>query len=126
MATRTATDATFNDIVEKNATVLVDFWADWCGPCKRFAPVFEAASEQHADVVFAKVDTEAEPALAAAFGIRSIPTLMVFRDQVLIFQQAGSLPAAALEDLIEKVKALDMDKVRAEIAEHEKVQAAAS
>ncbi|OGQ13483.1 MAG: thioredoxin [Deltaproteobacteria bacterium RBG_16_71_12] len=126
MATRTATDATFNDIVEKNATVLVDFWADWCGPCKRFAPVFEAASEQHADVVFAKVDTEAEPALAAAFGIRSIPTLLVFRDQVLIFQQAGSLPAAALEDLIEKVKALDMDKVRAEIAEHEKLQAAAS
>ena len=126
MATRTATDATFNDIVEKNATVLVDFWADWCGPCKRFAPVFEAASEQHADVVFAKVDTEAEPALAAAFGIRSIPTLLVFRDQVLIFQQAGSLPAAALEDLIEKVKALDMDKVRAEIAEHEKLQGARS
>ncbi|MCC7112520.1 MAG: thiol reductase thioredoxin, partial [Deltaproteobacteria bacterium] len=92
---------------------------------KRFGPVFEAASDKHQDVVFAKVDTEAQPALAGAFGIRSIPTLMVFRDSVLIFQQAGSLPAAALEELVDKVKALDMDKVRAEIAEHEKKQAAA-
>ncbi|MBI1944623.1 MAG: thioredoxin [Deltaproteobacteria bacterium] len=124
MATTTATDANFNEIVEKNGIVFIDFWAEWCGPCKRFAPVFEAASDQHTDVVFAKVDTEAEQALAGAFGIRSIPTLMVFRDQVLIFQQAGSLPAAALEELVVKVKALDMEKVKAEIAEHEKRQAA--
>lgn len=125
MATREATDENFNEIVEKNGIVLIDFWAEWCGPCKRFGPVFEAASDKHQDVVFAKVDTEAQPALAGAFGIRSIPTLMVFRDSVLIFQQAGSLPAAALEELVDKVKALDMDKVRAEIAEHEKKQAAA-
>ena len=125
MATREATDENFNEIVEKNGIVLIDFWAEWCGPCKRFGPVFEAASEKYPDVVFAKVDTEAQPALAGAFGIRSIPTLMVFRDSVLIFQQAGSLPAAALEELVDKVKALDMDKVRAEIAEHEKKQAAA-
>jgi thioredoxin len=125
MATREATDDNFNEIVEKNGIVLIDFWAEWCGPCKRFGPVFEAASDKHQDVVFAKVDTEAQPALAGAFGIRSIPTLMVFRDSVLIFQQAGSLPAAALEELVDKVKALDMDKVRAEIAEHEKKQAAA-
>ncbi|MCC7072319.1 MAG: thioredoxin [Deltaproteobacteria bacterium] len=126
MATHAATDATFNDLVEKNPIVLIDFWAEWCGPCKRFAPVFEAASDKHQDVVFAKVDTEAEPALAGAFGIRSIPTLMVFRDQVLIFQQAGSLPAAALDELITKVKDLDMDKVRAEIAAHEKSQSGAA
>ena len=125
MATREATDDNFNEIVEKNGIVLIDFWAEWCGPCKRFGPVFEAASDKHQDVVFAKVDTEAQPALAGAFGIRSIPTLMVFRDSVLIFQQAGSLPAAALEELVDKVKALDMDKVRAEIAEHETKQAAA-
>ena len=125
MATREATDENFNEIVEKNGIVLIDFWAEWCGPCKRFGPVFEAASDKHQDVVFAKVDTEAQPALAGAFGIRSIPTLMVFRDSVLIFQQAGSLPAAALDELVGKVKELDMDKVRAEIAEHEKKQAAA-
>lgn len=126
MATHAATDATFNDLVEKNPIVVIDFWADWCGPCKRFAPVFEAASDKHNDVVFAKVDTEAEPALAGAFGIRSIPTLMVFRDQVLIFQQAGSLPAAALDELLAKVKELDMDKVRAEIAAQEKSQTGAA
>ncbi|MCC7111265.1 MAG: thioredoxin, partial [Deltaproteobacteria bacterium] len=114
MATREATDENFNEIVEKNGIVLIDFWAEWCGPCKRFGPVFEAASEKYPDVVFAKVDTEAQPALAGAFGIRSIPTLMVFRDSVLIFQQAGSLPAAALDELVGKVKELDMDKVRAE------------
>lgn len=125
MAARNATDASFNEIVESNGIVLVDFWAEWCGPCKRFAPVFEAASDKHQDVVFAKVDTEAEPALAGAFGIRSIPTLMVFRDQVLIFQQAGALPATVLDDLIAKVKTLDMDRVRAEIAEQEDKQAAA-
>ena len=125
MATREATDENFNEIVEKNGIVLIDFWAEWCGPCKRFGPVFEAASEKYPDVVFAKVDTEAQPALAGAFGIRSIPTLMVFRDSVLIFQQAGSLPAAALDELVGKVKELDMDKVRAEIAEHEQKQAAA-
>ncbi len=126
MATTAATDATFNDLVEKNAIVVIDFWAEWCGPCKRFAPVFEAASDKYPDVVFAKVDTEAEPALAGAFAIRSIPTLMVFRDQVLIFQQAGSLPAAALDELIAKVKELDMDKVRAEIAAQEQKQTGAA
>lgn len=125
MATREANDENFNEIVEKNGIVFIDFWAEWCGPCKRFAPVFEAASDKHPDVIFAKVDTEAQPALAGAFGIRSIPTLMVFRDSVLIFQQAGSLPAAVLDELVDKVKALDMDKVKAEIAEHEKKQAAA-
>lgn len=126
MAAREATDATFNDIVENNAVVFIDFWAEWCGPCKRFAPIFEAASEKHPDVVFAKVDTEAEPALAGAFGIRSIPTLMVFRDQVMVFQQAGSLPAAALDELVDKVKQLDMDKVRAELAAHEGKHATAT
>jgi thioredoxin 1 len=93
----------------------VDFWAEWCGPCKRFAPVFEEASQQHSDIVFGKVDTEAEQALAAAANITSIPTLMAFRDGILVFSQPGALPAQGLEQVIEGVKGLDMDAVRADI-----------
>ena len=126
MVTHVDSNTFEREVVKTSGIVFADFWAAWCGPCKRFAPVFEAASDKHNDVVFAKVDTEAEPALAGAFGIRSIPTLMVFRDQVLIFQQAGSLPAAALDELLAKVKELDMDKVRAEIAAQEKSQTGAA
>jgi thioredoxin 1 len=110
------TAATFEETVTGNDIVLVDFWADWCGPCHRFAPVFEAASQEHADIVFAKVDTEAEQSLAAAAGIRSIPTLMAFRDGILVFNQAGALPAPALEQLIAGVRGLDMDAVREQLA----------
>src|SRR4029079_6875359 len=101
--------------VEGDGIVLVDFWAAWCGPCKRFAPTFEKASEAHPDVVFGKVDTEAEQELAGAAGIRSIPTLMAFRDGILVFSQPGALPPSALEQVIEGVKGLDMDDVRAQI-----------
>jgi thioredoxin 1 len=109
---------TFSTTV-KQGIVLVDWWAAWCGPCRAFAPVFERASETHGDVTFAKVDTEAEPALAAAFQISAIPTLMAFRDGVLVFEQAGALPPAALDRLIEVVRALDMDDVRRRIAAEE-------
>jgi len=109
----------FEETIEKNAIVVIDYYADWCGPCKAFAPIFEKASEQHADVVFAKVDTEAQTELAAAFDIRSIPTLMVFREKILIFAQPGMLPAAAFEELLGKVKGLDMAEVRKKIEEHE-------
>jgi thioredoxin 1 len=102
----------FAETVSSNDVVLVDFWAGWCGPCRMFAPVFDAASAAHEDVVFGKVDTEAEQELASRFGIMSIPTLMAFRDSVLLFAQAGALPAAALEELIDKVRALDMVEVR--------------
>lgn len=112
MATIALTKADFEEVVASHDIVLVDFWAAWCGPCRAFAPVFEEASKQHLDVAFAKVDTEAEHELAVSFGIRSIPTLMAFRDQVLLYAQPGALPPAALEELIEKVKALDMDEVR--------------
>ena len=117
MATVKATKENFNDLVNRNGTVLVDFWASWCGPCRMFAPVFEGAAEKHPDMVFAKVDTEAEPELAGAFGIMSIPTLMVLKDQVIVYSQAGALPAHALEQLLEQVEELDMDEVRRQIAE---------
>lgn len=116
MATVALTRETFDETILNNETVVIDFWAAWCGPCRSFAPTFEAASEQHEGILFAKVDTEAEQMLAQDFGIRSIPTLMVFRDQILLYAQPGALPPAALEDLLEQVKTLDMDKVRAEIA----------
>jgi thioredoxin 1 len=113
----------FQKTIDDNDIVLVDFWADWCGPCKSFAPTYESVSEQHEDVVFAKVDTEAQQELAAAFQIRSIPTLMAFRDNVMVFSQAGALPEASLQDLIGQIKALDMDDVRRQIAEHEQEHA---
>jgi thioredoxin 1 len=100
--------------------VLVDFWASWCGPCRSFAPTYEAVSEENQDVVFGKVDTEAEQLLAGQFGIRSIPTLMAFREGIMVFNQAGALPKAAVEDLLEQLRGLDMDDVRAQIAEHER------
>jgi thioredoxin 1 len=117
MATTELTAQNFEKTVLDNGTVLVDFWADWCGPCQRFGPIYEDVSEQHEGIVFAKVDTEAEQALAAAVNITSIPTLMAFRDGILVFRQAGALPKESLQSLISQVGALDMDAVRAELAE---------
>ncbi len=117
MATVALTQDNFDQVVNGNDMVLIDFWAPWCGPCKGFAPVFEAASEKHGDIVFAKVNTEEQQELAAAFNIRSIPTLMLFREKVILFSQAGALPGSALEQVITQGKALDMAAVHKEIAE---------
>lgn len=122
MATTELTAQNFEKTVLDNGTVLVDFWADWCGPCQRFGPIYEDVSEQHDDIVFAKVDTEAEQALASAVNITSIPTLMAFRDGILVFRQAGALPKESLQSLISQVGALDMDGVRAELAERKSAQ----
>ena len=116
MPTVDLTAQSFESAITENPIVLVDFWASWCGPCRQFAPVYEQASGEHTDVVFGKVDTEAERELAGAANITSIPTLMAFRDSILVFAQPGALPAPALEEVIQAVKNLDMDKVRADIA----------
>lgn len=115
MSTIALTSDTFEDTVTKPGITLVDWWASWCGPCRMFAPVFEKASEQHPDVTFGKIDTEDQQDLSGAAGITSIPTLMAFRDGILVFRQPGALPAAALEQVIKAVRDLDMDEVRAEI-----------
>ena len=116
MATIALTADNFKETINSKDIVIVDFWAEWCGPCRSFAPTFEAAAEKHPDIAFAKVNTEEEREMAAGFNIRSIPTLMVFRDQIIIYAEAGALPAAALDQLIDQVKSLDMDQVRADIA----------
>ena len=117
MSTVTLTSENFEDTVTGEGITLVDWWASWCGPCRMFAPVFQAASDEHPDITFAKVDTEDQAALAGAARITSIPTLMAFRDGILVFSQPGALPAAALEQVIEAVRDLDMDEVRAELAQ---------
>ncbi len=124
-ATVDVTESNFKSVVEKEGIVLVDWWAPWCGPCRVFGPTFEKVAGKHPDVTFAKVNTEDQPGLAGAFEIRSIPTLMILRDKVLLYSQAGALPEAALEDILRQVRALDMDKVRAEVAEQEKKAAQA-
>ena len=119
MATVELSQENFNEVVSGDGLVLVDFWAEWCGPCKMFGPVYEKSSETHADITFGKVDTEAQVELAQAFDIRSIPTLMAVRDGVVLYSQPGALPAPALEDLIGQLRAVDMEEVRAQIAAHE-------
>lgn len=120
MATVNVGEAEFEKLVNDSEILFVDFWAEWCGPCKMFGPIYEAASEKHSDVVFAKVDTEAEQSLAGAAGITSIPTLMAFRDGVLLFREAGALPANSLEELITAIKSVDMEAIKKEIAAEKK------
>jgi thioredoxin 1 len=119
MTTVALTKDTFEDTVEQNDIVLIDFWAAWCGPCRMFAPIYEKVAEAHPDIVFAKVDTEAEQELAGSFDIRSIPTLMAVRDKVVLYSQPGAIPEEALEDIVRQVAALDMDAVHREIAEQQ-------
>ncbi|APT93462.1 thioredoxin [Corynebacterium phocae] len=119
MATVDITEKDFESTVTKEGIVLVDAWAEWCGPCKRFGPIFEKASEDHADVTFAKLDTEANQGLAGALQIQSIPTLMAFRDGVMVFREAGALPPAALDDLVNQIKGLDMDEVRQQVEQQQ-------
>ena len=119
MATKNITGPEFKDTIHGEGITFVDFWASWCGPCMRFGPIYEKASEANPDITFAKVDTEAEQELAGALGISSIPTLMVFRDNVLVYREAGALPAPALDSLITQVRELDMDELKAKIAEEE-------
>ena len=119
MATVTMHGSSFNEIIEENKLVIIDFWAEWCGPCRAYGPVFEGVSEEFPDVVFAKVDTEAEQELAGSFGIRSIPTTVAFKDGIGVFMQPGALPEEALRDLIRKLQSLDMDEVRAELEAQE-------
>ena len=123
MATLDLNKDNFEQTVLNNALVILDFWAPWCGPCQGFAPVYEEISEKYTDVVFAKVNTEEEQELAGYFQIRSIPTLMVFREKIIVFSQPGAMPGSALEEVIAKAKTLDMDQIRAEIAAEEKTQA---
>jgi thioredoxin 1 len=124
MPTVTLTAKNFQEHVENPGILVIDWWATWCGPCRAFAPIYEKASDKYTDVVFGKIDTDAEQELAATFEIRSIPTLMVFRDQVLVFARPGMIPGAALEDLVEKVKALDMAEVHRKVAEQEAAEKA--
>jgi thioredoxin 1 len=123
LATQDLTQDNFEQTINENAIVIVDFWAPWCAPCRSFAPIYESASENHADIVFAKVNTEEQQSLAAHFQIRSIPTLMIFREQVILFAQPGMLPAAQLEDIIGKVREVDMEQVHAEVARQQAEQA---